>query len=77
MQRSASETMNQPGSQSSGEPPSAGKAVARPAGARGKDVGGVRPLGAALTGGMRPRGAPGPMTAPDLRSSRLRLRVDR
>lgn len=33
------------------------------------------PSGAALTGGMRSRGAPGPMTAPDLRSSRLRLRI--
>ena len=36
MQRTASETMNQPGSQSSGEPPSAGKAVARPGWSPGK-----------------------------------------
>lgn len=50
------------------EPPSAGKAAARPAGARGKDVGGVRPPG--LPGGgpdscQRSRGAPGPMRAAD------------
>lgn len=42
MQRTASETMKPPAASRRVEPPTAGKAAARPAGAQGKDVGGVR-----------------------------------
>lgn len=68
MQRQASETMKPPAASRRVEPTTAGKAAARPAGAQGKDVGGVRPP---LRGGgpyqrMRAKGALGSMNALDL-----------
>lgn len=78
MQRQAPETMKPPGNQPGGGAPVSGQSCCPPRPEPWEKMlveCGPR-AGAALTGGMRSRGAPGPMTAPDLRSSRLRLRIN-
>lgn len=77
MQKTASETMKPPAASRAGGAYVSGQSCCPPRRSAGKRCWwSAIPSGMALTGGMRPRGAPGPMIAPGLRSSRLRLRIN-
>lgn len=77
MQKTASETMKPPAASRAGGAYVSGQSCCPPRRSAGERCWwSAIPSGIALTGGMRPRGAPGPMIAPGLRSSRLRLRIN-
>ncbi len=78
MQRTASETMKPPAASRAGGAPDSGQSCSPPRRSAGERCWwSAAPARGGPYQSMRPRGAPGPMIALGLRSSRLRLRITR